>query len=88
MHSIYTRKDLAHESQDPGNYYMFKQGFTDDEVERIMHIAESFPGETADVGAVDETYRRSQIKWLPRNADTEFVYSKLARYVKEANAHC
>ncbi len=88
MHSLYTRKELASSLQDPGNYYVFKQGFTDDEIRTIARLAESMPGKTADVGVVDETYRRSHIKWLPRSAETEFVYSKLARYVKEANARC
>ena len=88
MQSIYTREDVLRE-QDLNNYYVFHQAFTPEEIETIICLGDMVAEQDGKVvNDVDSTYRRSRIRWLPRDSTTEFLYARISTLVKRANEAC
>lgn len=83
MQSVYDHgKHLANGS-DLSNYYYFRKGLTDEEVQEVLRLAEASPAVQGKVGTqMDPSYRSSEIRWLDQ---AQWLHEKLARYVREAN---
>lgn len=81
-----TDKDLS-------NWYYFKNGFSDEEIEEIHRIASLSEFQEAALATTTTSeyiheYRKSEIKWLKNDlpeADTKWVYQKFAQMCFEAN---
>jgi PKHD-type hydroxylase len=71
------------------NYYYYKSAFTNEELNEIKKIGESFPKEKAHIGSGEASevsdYRISDVSWIQENESTEWIYEKLAYYSKQAN---
>lgn len=71
------------------NYYYFVNAFTNDELNKIIEICESYPKEKGQTGAGDDgkitDYRISDISWIEENEETFWIYSKIADYAISAN---
>lgn len=68
------------------NYYFFKNTFDSDEINKILEISKKYDTIDANVSnKIDYSYRKTKIKWLPYNDETEFIYKKLFEMIKIAN---
>ena len=86
MISIFKNRKELKKDVDLDNYYYFKKYFTDDEIDRIIKIADIYTKESGRVSTtVDSSYRSSKIKWLPHNEKTSWIYDKLSNLTKIAN---
>jgi len=82
------------EDRDLLNYYWFKEALTPSECEDIIKIGKSFPKEIAStfnqasigpsIKEKEET-RDSEVRWIPLNEDSQFIYDKIRRCCEEAN---
>ena len=76
-----TRAVFQQHEVDMLNWYWFQHGFSEDDVNRVLSVAQSFPyQEAVTLGSVgvDESIRKSQIKWLhSANPATHWLYDKL-----------
>jgi len=74
---------------DQTNYYWFQNGFSSSELEEVEKLASKYPYTAATIVAnetnIDESVRKSKIKWLHPNEDSQWLYDKLANMVIEAN---
>ena len=78
---------LLNENNNLMNFHYYKKQFTDEEIEKIMDIAKNYTvmdGQLAG-GKVDHDYRKSNITWLPLNAETNFIYEKIIKLLKISN---
>ena len=68
-------------------YYWFKNGFDEKEIQKIKEYLENFEFEkgTTFTTSDDKSVRNSQIKWIPYNNETRWLYEKIYNYAKEAN---
>lgn len=75
-------------TEDPLNTYFFNPAFTDKEIAKIEKQAQKFEAQVAQVGEVgntDEKVRKSTVRWIARNAETEWIYAKLISLIDKAN---
>lgn len=74
-------------SIDQSNYYCFKDGFSEQELEWIDNLKELYPYETATVIGGDDVkdVRKSKVKWMPIDDKSHWVYDKIRQFVVEAN---
>ena len=72
---------------DQTNYYWFKEGFTLNEIKSIENLSMDFPFEKATTisSNSEDKARKSQIKWLHLNPQTNWVYDKIIDMAIEAN---
>jgi len=71
---------------DQTNYYWFKEGFSSDEVDRIVEEAKKYTFENATtVGSKSEEVRKSKIKWLPHDEVWGWVIDRIIEQVEESN---
>ena len=71
------------------NYYVFKSAFNDNEINFIKNLVKKYNSQKGTISNyVDLTYRSSNIKWLPYNNDTNWIYSKLNYLIDKANVEC
>ena len=86
MHSIYNRNELS-KSDNLDNYYYFDEIFSEEEINKILNIAEQIPQQQGIISdnTIDTSYRTSTIKWLSLNSDTKWLYDKLALLARTAN---
>lgn len=76
------------EQIDQTDYYMFKNGFDKAQIESIINMANELDFQKADINnnVVDDTKRKSNIKWLvPEKDKTEWVYETIMQMVMSAN---
>lgn len=86
MESIYELKDL-HIDLDLDNYYFFKNGLTDLEIDKIFDISKKYIFQNGKINKqLNTSYRNSKIKWIPQNDETKWLYNKIRNFVKEANS--
>ena len=72
-----------------GNYYVFKSAFNDKEINYIKNISKKYNSEQGTISNyVDKTYRSSNIKWIPYNSYTSWIYDKLNNLIDMANEEC
>jgi PKHD-type hydroxylase len=75
---------------DMTDYYWFKEGFTRDEIDKIINDFSTLPIEEAGIaskasGNLLYEVRKSQIQWVPQNQKFLWIYERLAGMIKEAN---
>jgi len=72
-------------SVDQTNYYCFKDGFSEQELEWIDNLKELYPFEEATTIGNDDGIRKSEIKWMHSDDKSFWVYEKIGQYIQEAN---
>jgi PKHD-type hydroxylase len=72
---------------DQSNYYCFKDGFSEQELEWIDNLKELYPYEEASVVGGDEVknVRKSKVKWIHVDDKSHWVYDKIQSFILEAN---
>ena len=70
--------------------YFINNSFTKEELEWIGNLQELYPYEAASIGEdsvskLDESIRKSKIKWIHHDDKSWWLYDKLANYIQEAN---
>ena len=86
MLSVYKNRTELKKDVDLGNYYYFSKYFNNNDIEKILSIAEKYSFQKAKVATtVNLSYSSSTIKWLPYNNETKWLYDKLSYIVKKTN---
>lgn len=72
------------------NYYWFEEGFSPQElsmIERQVASLEFQRGvtQTTEQDLAESEYRRSNIKWIPKDEDHKWIYDKIGMMAQEAN---
>ena len=69
------------------DYYLFKDGFTEEELEWIDNLKELYPYQPATVVGGDDIQdiRKSKVKWMHIDEKSHWVYDKIKNFVLEAN---
>lgn len=68
------------------NFYFFRGVLSDEEISNIFHASEEYRWEEGNVsGEVVQSYRRSDIKWIPNEKKTRTIYNRLINLMKIAN---
>lgn len=70
------------------NYYFFEKGFSDEELNKVYENVAKLPfviGGTGPDSNQDKKVRSSQIKWVPKNKEWEWLYDKLMAMIVQAN---
>jgi len=69
------------------NYYWFEQGFSNEEVNKIIKLSKKHEFQKATIIGEDKenSIRKSNIKWLPVNEDWNWVYDRITNQIMEAN---
>ena len=72
---------------DQSNYYCFKEGFSEQELEWIDNLKELYSYEEASVVGGDEVknVRKSKVKWIHVDNQSHWVYDKIHSFILEAN---
>jgi len=70
--------------------YFINNSFTKEELEWIGNLQELYPYQDASIGEdnksqLDESIRKSKIKWIHHDDKSWWLYDKLANYIQEAN---
>lgn len=69
------------------NYYWFEQGFSSEELAYIEELTQQldFVKGTTEGAHQDDEVRNSQIKWVPFDPQTKWIYDRLGEFAWEAN---
>ena len=73
---------------DQTNYYWFQNGFNSSELEEIEKLATKYPYTDATIignESINESIRKSKIKWVYPDDNSQWLYDKFADMVIEAN---
>jgi len=72
---------------DPQNYYYYDRGFSSDELKKIENDVANlnFVDGVVNGNELEESIRKSRIKWIPQDKNWEWLYSKLASMITRAN---
>lgn len=73
---------------DQTNYYWFQNGFSSSELEEVEKLATKYSYTDATIvgnESINESIRKSKIKWIHPNEDSQWLYDKFADMVIEAN---
>lgn len=71
---------------EPLQHYTFEQGFTVEELEKIDQGIQSIQLQKATtLGQQSDNIRISRVRWLPQNSEWDWMYSRLASMIEEAN---
>ena len=70
-------------------YYWFEKGFSEKEIDRILSGSLDYNSTDGTVignqEQVEDSIRKSKVKWLPNTAEWSWLYEKLAGMAVEAN---
>ncbi len=83
--------DWPYEEVNQMDYYYFKNAFDEDEIKAIHKLADQVEYQKAVTEGKEEddteldTVRKSNIKWIPKNEDSEWLYNKIGDMAVEAN---
>ena len=75
-------------ANDPLEWYWFKNGFSNEEVDQIVAESANWGLTTAgitDAGILNEEARKSAIAWIPQVDRYKWIYEKLGNMITEAN---
>lgn len=74
-------------SHNPLNWYWFDKGFSEEEVNKIEEYAQQLPRLKGNVGNNESVAeeRKSVVRWIYRNPDTEWLYAKMISMADTAN---
>ena len=67
------------------DWYWFEKVFNDKELELIDKVKDKYKEENANTFGASEDYRKSNIRWLPFDDTTEWIYRRLVDCMEEAN---
>jgi PKHD-type hydroxylase len=68
------------------NFYFFANVFDDKEIDQIKELSKKYPIVDGNVsGAIDKSYRNSEITWIPYNNETKWIYEKCKDLAISAN---
>jgi len=68
------------------NYYFFRNGFSVEECEKIKSLAKNYQKSSGSTFAGEEAvYRKSNVRWMPPDDSTKWIYERYKGYVNEAN---
>ncbi len=70
------------------NYYWYKEGLDLIDVKNVEKLADTYPytkGTIVGSDEIVESIRKSKIKWLHPNDDSQWLYDKIINMVVEAN---
>jgi PKHD-type hydroxylase len=74
---------------DQTQYYWFQNGFTEEEVDRIISLAAKHKEQDATIIGndknVEEAIRKSKVRWLPNDSTWSWLYDRIADMSVEAN---
>ena len=75
------------ETNDPQQYYWFKDGFSKKELSKIYKDIDTLPFQEATTfsNKSDTSVRSSSVKWIPQNAEWSWLYEKLINFAVIAN---
>ena len=76
------------EEVDLQNYYYYNEGFNKTELDKVYKGVDALPFVQAGVAqenSVDKKIRSSSIKWVPKEANWEWLYEKMMNMALEAN---
>jgi PKHD-type hydroxylase len=82
--------NFQQQTNDPQNFYWYKQGFTKEELDQIYNNVAQLPFENATILGENnieaiKAIRSSSIKWIPKNQNWQWLYDKLMNMATEAN---
>lgn len=89
MKQSYIFENLS--SASPMEFYTFTPGLTSEDIKKVFELVDTLPYTQATIGSnnngktIDNTYRKSTVKWIPQNTNTEWLYTKLTDMIMEAN---
>jgi PKHD-type hydroxylase len=69
-------------------YVFWESGFNEEDIAKIIALGDSLAIQTAVTGAGETipTIRRSRVGWVEMNADTGWIYDKVAHIMRQLNA--
>lgn len=68
------------------NYYYYNGLLGDEEIDNIKCIAKCYDRIRGNVsGVIDDSYRRSEVRWIPEEKTTEDLYERFVSLMKTAN---
>lgn len=75
------------ETNDPQQYYWFKDGFSKKELSKIYKDIDTLPFQEATTfsNKSDASVRSSSVKWIPQNDEWSWLYEKLINFAVIAN---
>lgn len=78
--------DILKQNDSVVNYYYFSSVFDDREINEIKELSKKYPVIDGNVsGSIDKSYRNSEIKWIPYNDETKWLYEKSKALLLTAN---
>jgi PKHD-type hydroxylase len=79
------RSDILNNKTGLMNYYYFSEALMND-IEKIKELANNYSEIDANVaGNIDKTYRSSQIRWIPYDDSSKWLYEKCKNLAVKAN---
>jgi PKHD-type hydroxylase len=85
--TMYTFAPCPDLSTNESNYAYWEGGFTDEELDKICEIGDSYPAFESQIN-VDKTHhdvRKSKVSWLDLNDSTHFIYDRMAYIARNLN---
>jgi PKHD-type hydroxylase len=71
---------------DPQNFYWFENGFSKQELDRVLKQVDTLPFHKASTfGESDKSVRSSSVKWIPQTDEWAWLYTKLMEFAEQAN---
>lgn len=91
--SLYQFAPTASHPKNPG-FVTWENGFSDEEIARIITLCDTLPVESATVGSAmgdiqsqtNDVVRTSKVSWLSRTPESEWIYERLAFIARKLNA--
>tara|TARA_Y100000004_G_scaffold108885_1_gene122129 strand:- start:17156 stop:17740 length:585 start_codon:yes stop_codon:yes gene_type:complete len=74
------------QSTDPTMWYWWQNGFNPEELDRVDQLVSTLPlVQASTLGGDTSDYRRSSVRWVPQNDESDWLYEKLINMATEAN---
>ncbi len=76
------------ETNDPQQYYWFKAGLSEAEVDKVINLASELPEaeRATTIGSEDGgSTRSSMVKWIPQTNEWDWLYQRMMKLSEEAN---
>jgi len=78
--------NLLEQNENMTNYFYYKHYFKSEDIEKIKEICYKYNVIDGNVsGKINKSYRTSQIRWIPKNEETKWIYDKIISLMKNAN---
>jgi len=78
--------DLLETNNSMTDFYFFRNYFNDEKINKVINLTKNLPIVEGNVsGVIDKKYRTSQIKWIPFNDESKWLYDDMVKLSKIAN---